>query len=277
MKSDAPLHERIEDPGFRQAVHLIDTGDVAALRDHLNANRYLMTMRVHFDDMDYFTDPGLLEFIAENPVRHGRLPANIVTVAQVILDAGARSDRRAIDSTLALVASGRVAREAGVQVPLIDLLCEHAADPNPAMAPALTHGEFDAVHALVRRGATVDFAGAAALGQAETVQRLLPAASVEQRHRALAWATQFGHRAIVEMLLDAGEDPNRYNPPGLHAHSTPLHQAALAGHDAVVRLLVERGAQLDIRDRLHQGTPLEWAEYAGQSGVAAWLRRQPPM
>ena len=35
---------------------------------------------------------------------------------------------------------------------------------------------------------------------------------------------------IVRMLLDAGEDPNRYNPVGAHSHSTPLHQAAVGGH-----------------------------------------------
>jgi hypothetical protein len=39
----------------------------------------------------------------------------------------------------------------------------------------------------------------------------------------------------------------------------PLHQAALAGRDSVVRL-VERGARLDIRDKVYGGTPLGWAE-----------------
>ena len=63
------------------------------------------------------------------------------------------------------------------------------------------------------------------------------------RHRALALAAQLGHVEIVRLLLDAGEDPDRYNPADSHAHTTPLHQAALAGHDAVVRLLVERGAR----------------------------------
>jgi ankyrin repeat protein len=43
-------------------------------------------------------------------------------------------------------------------------------------------------------------------------------------------------------LLDAGEDPNRYNLEGNHAHSTLLHQAVLTGNEAVVRLLVEHGA-----------------------------------
>jgi hypothetical protein len=37
-------------------------------------------------------------------------------------------------------------------------------------------------------------------------------------------------REIVRLLLDAGEDPNRYNPVGGHSHTTPLHQAAGGGH-----------------------------------------------
>ena len=75
----------------------------------------------------------------------------------------------------------------------------------------------------------------------------------------------------MALLLDAGEDPNRYNPVGCHAHSTPLHQAALAGHLDVVRLLVERGARLDLRDIHHRGTPLDWAKHAGRAAVSRHL------
>ena len=64
---------------------------------------------------------------------------------------------------------------------------------------------------------------------------------------ALCLAAQLGHDEILQVLLDAGEDPDRYCPQGFHAHSTPLHQSALAGHLAVVRRLVEHGARLDIR------------------------------
>ena len=81
-----------------------------------------------------------------------------------------------------------------------------------------------------------------------------------------------GHAAIVGLLLDAGQDPDRYNPLGAHAHSTPLHQAALAGHLEVVRLLVERGARLDIRDINYEGTALDWAEHGGRSEVAEYLK-----
>jgi ankyrin repeat protein len=44
---------------------------------------------------------------------------------------------------------------------------------------------------------------------------------------------------------------------------TPLHQAVLTGNEAVVRLLIERGARLDTRDTVWQGTPLGWARYGG--------------
>ena len=82
------------------------------------------------------------------------------------------------------------------------------------------------------------------------------------------------HAEILQMLLEAGEDPNRYNPKGNHGHSTPLHQAVWSGHDAVVRLLVERGARLDIKDTIWHGTPLGWAEYGGRKEIAEFLRAQ---
>ena len=75
------------------------------------------------------------------------------------------------------------------------------------------------------------------------------------------------------MLLDAGEDPNRFNPPGTHGHSPPLHQAIAAGHLDVVSLLIGRGARLDIRDTIYQGTPLDWAAYCNKPEIAALLRK----
>jgi ankyrin repeat protein len=75
-------------------------------------------------------------------------------------------------------------------------------------------------------------------------------------------------------LLDAGENPNRYNPSGAHSHSTPLHQAALGGHNEIVRLLVERGARLDLKDVLWQGTPADWAQHEGRTEVEAYLRTE---
>jgi hypothetical protein len=89
--SDAhlPLHEQIEDSTFRRAVDLLDVGDAAGLRAYLEQHPQLVHQRVAFDEVNYFRNPTLLEFVAENPIRHGRLPDNTVEVANVILDAGA--------------------------------------------------------------------------------------------------------------------------------------------------------------------------------------------
>ncbi len=269
---ELPHHERIEDAVFRRAVDLLDAGDAEGLRAHLRQHPGLVRQRVVFEGGNYFRNPTLLEFIAENPIRRGRLPANIVAIAEIILDAGA--EQAAMDETLGLVVSGRVVRECGVQKDLIDLLCRRGARPQDALPVAIGHGEFAAAEALLERGARIDLTAAAGLGRHEDFRRLLPGARPEERHRALAAASQFGHAGLVRLLLDAGEDPNRYNSAGFHAHSTPLHQAALAGYEEIVRLLVERGARLDMRDLLWNGTPADWAHHGGKTQIEAWLRER---
>lgn len=265
-----PHHERIEDPVFRRAVDLLDQGDTQGLRAHLNQHPKLVHQRVVFEGGNYFRNPTLLEFVAENPVRHLSLPKNIVEIAEVILDAGA--GQAAANRTLGLVATGRVSRECHAQTPLINLLCDRGADPNTAIHRAALQGEDEAVHALIARGARIDLPVAAALGRTEDARRLLAPADGGTRQFALALAAQFGHAEIVRLLLDAGEDPNRYSPG--HSHATPLHQAALAGHGEVVRLLVERGARLDIKDILWQATPAGWAQHAGRTDILAYLCQQ---
>jgi ankyrin repeat protein len=138
---------------------------------------------------------------------------------------------------------------------------------------ALAFGYSEAAEALVRRGARADhLAAAAGLGRLADARQLLPTADTESRHRALALAALHGRAEIVSLLLDAGEDPNRYNPEGNHSHSTPLHQAIAAGHESVVRLLVERGASTAIKDTIYQSTPLGWASYCGKKEIEKYLR-----
>src|SRR4029450_3961298 len=96
--------------------------------------------------------------------------------------------------------------------------------------PALVFAKHDAAQALVRRGAPVEsLAAAAGLGRVDDVKTMLPRADAHDRHRALALAAQCGRANVVGVLLDAGEDPNRFNPPGTHAHTPPIHQAIGAG------------------------------------------------
>ena len=267
-----PHHERIEDSIFRHGVGLIDAGDVEGLRAYLKAHPKLARQHVQFEGTNYFHNPGFVEFVAGNPVRHQTLPKNIVDVARVILDKGV--DQAALDETLALVATGSVPRECGQQIPLIDLLCEYGADVDGAIRIAAVLYELDAVRALLRHGARMTMAVAGALGRIDDVRQLIPNAHEEERHLAFALAAQYGYVGIVSLLLDAGEDPDRFNPVGGHSHATALHQAAGNGVLGVVKLLVERGARTDIKDILFGGTPLGWAKYEGKKEVEAYLREK---
>jgi len=269
---ELPHQERIEDPVFRRAVDLIDTGNVAALRALLAEYPDLIHRRVLLEGTNYFRNPTLLEFIAENPIRHGRMPANIVEVTKVLLAAG--PDTEARNTTLALVATGNIPRACGMQIPLIELLCANGADPNSVRHAAALHGEPGSLDALIRLGATIDLPILAAQGKLDEFLRLLPSASAEDRHLALALTSQFGHTDIARALLDAGEDPNRFHPLGGHSHGTPLHQAAGYGYMELVRLLVEHGARLDLKDVLWRATPAEWAHHENRHEAEAYLRQQ---
>ena len=270
-EADRPLIDRIADPVFRRAVEILDSGDVRSLRDHLAENPLLVSQRVFFSISDYFGQPTLLEFIAENPIRNASLPSTIVECARVILDSGARNDRAAVNRALGLVASGLVVRKCGVQIALIDLLCAFGGEPNSAMASAVAHGEFEAVEALLRNGADLTLAVAIVTQRVDVVLGLIESATSNERHIGLALASQFGHLEILRALLESGEDPNRFNPVGFHSHSTPLHQAALSGHLAAVKLLVEHGADVSMKDIMFGGTPLGWAEHGKQDAVVQFL------
>lgn len=272
--------------GFEAAVEAVIDGNLASLERMLAARPGLASERS--SRITCFDPPvhgaTLLHYVAANGVEgyRQRTPANAVAIAQALLEAGA--DPNALAAmyggecpVMSMLVSSSHPAEAGVQVGLIDLLAEHGASVEPLgrghwMSPlqtALVFGFVDAARALVRRGATLDFVSAAGLGSLES----LNGASAMDRHRALALAAQLGQTRVVRLLLDAGEDPDRFNPEGMHAHATPLHHAALHGHVEVVRLLIERGARLDIQDRLWNATPLGWAEHGGHPETAALLRR----
>jgi len=89
----------------------------------------------------------------------------------------------------------------------------------------------------------------------------------------LALAAHLGRTHACGWLLDRGADPARAPLYGL----TPLHFAAWMGRYQTASLLVSRGAPLDARDKLHQGTPLGWARHHGHHDPRLLrLLRTPP-
>lgn len=267
-------NERLPDGPFKQALDFMDAGEVDYLVAHLARHPGLTRERVSFEGGNYFATPSLLEFLPENPNRQGRLPKRALEIADILLQAGAKDDPQALNETVMLAASGRVCREAGIQSPLLRLLCAHGADPEAGMNSALIHGEFEAVRTLLDCGAVLDLGAAAALGDAEAVARLIPDAGLDQLQLAVSLASCFDRPLIIATLLAAGADPNRYNPPGGHSHCTPLHSAVAANEAASVAALVEGGARGDMRDIHHNMTPLDWANYLKHEEIAAYLTAQ---
>src|SRR5262249_28470330 len=235
---------------FEAAGEAIVSGDIRALQSMLNESPELAharsTRRHHAT---------LLHYIGANGVESGRqkTPANAVEIARLLLDAGAEVDALAdmYDArctTMSMLVSSCHPANAGLQAALAETLVDYGAKLDgpgsawrSALMTALAFGYLDTAQTLARRGASVNsLAAAAGLDRLEATAELLPVADGQSRHTALALAAQHGHADVMRLLLDAGEDPNRYNPDGYHSHATPLHHAALSNHEDVVRLLVER-------------------------------------
>jgi uncharacterized protein len=117
---------------------------------------------------------------------------------------------------------------------------------------------------------------AAFFGHREIVQFLLEhgadvhlAARNPQRVTALHAAVARRDAEIVGMLLGRGADPNSLQQKGF----APLHGAASNGDENIARLLVEHGARLETRTDDGK-TPCDLATEGGHQQVADWLKTQ---
>jgi ankyrin repeat protein len=160
---------------------------------------------------------------------------------------------------------------------IIALLLDHGADPSTpgpdGRTPyqlAVRKGQAQLAGLLAEHGARTDltpadrFLSACRQGSRAEAEQLLaedpglPARLTADDQRALIGATDHGHTEAVRLMLDLGF------PPDIHAGregdgATPLHAAAAAGSAATVRLLLERGADIEARDTSWNDTPLGWA------------------
>ena len=224
----------------------------------------------------------LLHYVSANGVEDFRqkTPKNIVEITKLLLNAGADVNAESDayggrSTTLGLAATSCHPEEAGVQLPLMDLLIAHGAtidgpDGGSAVNGCLHNGRGEAAEYLANRGARLDLEAAAGVGRLDVVRSffnddgsLKPTATEKQRTDGFAWACEFGRSSVVDFLLRTGIDVNAKLP---HDRQTGLHWAAYAGHADTVRLLLAHGAAVDSRDDSYDGTPLGWALYGWGAG-----------
>ena len=80
---------------------------------------------------------------------------------------------------------------------------------------------------------------------------------------ALLHAADAGHPAIVKLLLERGANIEFLSPPGPTGGWSPLKGATIGGHPEVVKVLLKNGASLYAKDRIGWSAPI-WAAREGQ-------------
>ena len=88
-------------------------------------------------------------------------------------------------------------------------------------------------------------------------------AVMEYDKTPLHWASNQGHLKIVELLVEAGADINAKDLTDW----TPLHLAVKENHLKVVEYLVKKGARLDIKEKLNDLNPIEFATAMGYDAI----------
>ena len=267
----------ISDRSFRAAVDAIHAGDVVRLARLLDAEPRLLHERIAGPEAyrkatraQYFRDPKLFWFVANNPTQVERMAPNVVDVARLMIERGV--ERSDLDYTLALTMSCTVAREQGHQRPLIRALLDGGARvTDDTIETAAAHCELDALRALLESGYLMTLGIAAALGDEASLRTMLPGATSEAVQTAFGLAAINQRIGAVRLTLDAGADVDARMP--IHRHATALHQAALGDNVAFVELLLARGARTDVRDTLWDGTPLDWSIHENRPAARAALEK----
>ena len=291
---------------FYDAVKAFDAGDAKRLAQLLTDNEGLVNARgyLHQESKpDYFRQATLLHHIAGNPMR-AELQSNVLELTRILLRAGADPHAQTADgnSVLTLVIGADQPRWLNVQTELIELMLEAGVDANQGdgrlLHAALTdRRSAQTAKLLYEKGAQIDLRFATALNlmdkvetffaangslQANALSRYHPSptaaqmSEVEILNESLNYAAFWGNVEIGAFLLERGAEidsqpPKVYRPRD--RGRTALHAAVDTERPEMVRFLLKRGADPNVRDNNWDDTPLDWAEWGGNEEIIQMLRQ----
>jgi ankyrin repeat protein len=261
---------------FESAADAIIKGDVKKLKRLLREDPRLVHARSTREHR-----ATLLHYVSANGVEGYRqkTPANIVEVTKLLLEAGAEVDAEADvygggATTLGLAATSEHPFRAGVQNPLMQLLLDHGAEVDhktsggnrqSSVLAALANGRHEAAVYLAERGARLNFESAAGLGRLDVVKSCFKQQgrrpSSKRIQSAFYYACGYGHKNVVEFLLDHGVDLADGDGDG----QTPLHWAVIFGQLEMVKLLLKYKPPLESRN-MYGGTVLGQTAWSAAHG-----------
>ncbi len=209
----------------------------------------------------YHDDPGALSLLLDALRAGGNDTARMATEA--LPDAAANASLSVVAALLGAGADPSAADDDGV----------------PALRLAVRAGRSDTAARLRAAGAADDstdidrFIGACLNADRPAAERILashpdlPGRLTDQDRTVIVDAAGSRPAGTIALMLDLGFSPHTRGSFG----EQPLHSAAYCGNAAVVRLLLEAGADVDAHDGRFDSTPLVFAtvgsgEQAGKPG-----------
>ena len=228
------------DPVAVAATAAIRAGDLPALRQLLNDDPQLATVRVGDASADGMSRT-LLHVATDWPGHFSEVAASIHLLVDAGADVNARFSGAHRETPLHWAASSN-------DVAALDALLDAGADieasgsvlgGGPPLSDAVGFAQWDAAHRLVERGA----------------------------HTTLADAASLGLQARLEAYFDGAHSAPA--PPDV---SRAFWGACHGGQSAAAEYLLARGANINWLPDWEAATPLDAAERRAAASLAAWLR-----
>ena len=233
--------------------------------------------------------PELVAYLLAHGARHNILSAVAVGDVGAIREIGARDpsqlDRR-MDRTnqfrrplhLAIVKRQPAALDALLEAGA-DVELEDGGGLSP-LDVAVLLGELDMAERLMAHEARLRLPAAVGLGRPDAIARAL-ADEPDALRPGGRWASllvraaERGSGEMIERLVRHGASVHAHEDPRLSIDGThgltALHAAAWHGNVDAARTLLRLGADPTVRETRYWGTPVGWADYAGQREVLALL------